>query len=126
MDDSVGICSGVGVSFGWVSGGCGGDTCWFYYITCKGVRRIGCRSALLKCILGGGGGSGSCCGGAVDVVFVVVLVVIIVVVVVVVLVLATGFVGVAVAMVEKLVYLGLCLQFTIGLLGWWWSWCWRC
>ena len=58
---------GVGVSFGLVIGVCGGDSCWSYYITCNGSRRVCCRSAFLKCIPNGGGGSGSCDGGAVDV-----------------------------------------------------------
>ena len=57
---------GVGVSFGSVIGGCGGDSCWCYYITCNGGRNVSCRSALLKCILSCGGGSGSCVGGSVD------------------------------------------------------------
>ena len=55
VDDSVGFSFGVSVSFGWVSGVCGGDSCWFYYITCKGGRRFCFRNALLKCIVGGGG-----------------------------------------------------------------------
>ena len=95
------------MSFGWVIGGCGGDSCWCYYITCNGGRRVSCRSALLKCILSCGGGSGSCVGGSVDFVLVMVLMVIVVVLVVNVLVVVTGSVGVAIAIVENVVYLGL-------------------
>ena len=55
------------MSFGWVVGGCVIDSCWCCCITCNGVRRVCCRSVLLKCILSCGDGSGSCGGGDVDV-----------------------------------------------------------
>ena len=89
LDDNAGICIGVGVSFCWVNGGCGGDSCWCYYITSKGGKRVAIVVVLLMFV------------------FVVVSVVIVAVVVVVVLVVVTGCVGVAVVFVEKVVFLGL-------------------